>query len=179
MHAERSCHPRSHHRSRDAFASESFRPMRVSKKSEGARDAGGPADPRAPMSRDTEAERRSRPRPPSGLGRTASPPSLQRPARGVYRLSSASPPVAECFLPTALGFDSAWPFGTELRRCRQRARDANCGAGADAASAAARWVCVLHPGAATALRSRLTTPREAPSDGPAWAQYESGKSARG
>ena len=38
---------------------------------------------------------------------------------------------------------------------------------------------VLHPCAATALRSRLTTPREALSDGPAWAQYESGKSARG
>ena len=42
-----------------------------------------------------------------------------------------------------------------------------------AASAAARWVCVLHPCAATASRSRLTTPREAPSDGPAWEQYES------
>ena len=45
--------------------------------------------------------------------------------------------------------------------------DANCGAGADAASAAARWVCVLHPGPATALRSRLMTPHEALSDGPA------------
>jgi len=41
-----------------------------------------------------------------------------------------------------------------------------------AAWAAARWVCVLHPCAATALRSRLTTPREAPSVGPACRQYE-------
>src|SRR4051812_8733398 len=48
--------------------------------------------------------------------------------------------------------------------------DANCGAGTDAAPAAARWVCVLHPCAATALRSRLTTPHEAPSDGPACGQ---------
>ena len=53
------------------------------KQSEGARDAGGPTDPRASASRDAEAERRSRPRSPSGIGRTASPPSLQRPARGV------------------------------------------------------------------------------------------------
>jgi len=48
-----------------------------------------------------------------------------------------------------------------------------------AAWTAARWVSVLHPCAATASRFRLTTPREAPSDEPARAQYESGKSARG
>jgi hypothetical protein len=60
-----------------------IRPMRFRKKSEGARDAGGPTDPRASMRRRTEAERRSRPRPAFGIGRTASPPSLQRPARGV------------------------------------------------------------------------------------------------
>jgi hypothetical protein len=99
-----------------------IRPMRARNKSEGARDAGGPTDPRASMPRDTEAERRSRPRSAFVSGRTASPPSLQRPARGVLRLSSAWPPVAEWFLPTALDPDSAWPFGTELRRCRQRAR---------------------------------------------------------
>ena len=39
--------------------------MRARNKSEGARDAGGRADPRASASRDTEAERRSRPGPPS------------------------------------------------------------------------------------------------------------------
>ena len=33
-------------------------------------------------------------------------------------------------------------------------------------------VCVLHPCAATALRLRLTTPHEAPSDGPACAEYQ-------
>ena len=110
------------HRSRDAFCIRVIRPMRTRKKSEGARDAGGPTDPRASMRRRTEAERRSRPRPPSGRGSAVSPPSLQRPARGVWRLSSAWPPVAEWFLPTALDPDSAWPFGTELRRCRQRAR---------------------------------------------------------
>jgi len=48
-----------------------------------------------------------------------------------------------------------------------------------AAWTAARWVCLLHPCAATASRSRWTTPREAPSDEPAWAQYESEKIARG
>jgi len=48
-----------------------------------------------------------------------------------------------------------------------------------AAWTAARWVSVLHRCAATASRFRLTTPREAPSDEPARAQYESGKIARG
>ena len=66
------------HRSRDAFASESFGRCALRKKSEGARDAArsrGPAE--------------------SSGKKPASPPSLQRPARGVLRLSSARPPVAE------------------------------------------------------------------------------------
>ena len=49
------------HRSRGAFAPESFGRLRSRNKSEGARDAGGPTDPRASASRDTEAERRARP----------------------------------------------------------------------------------------------------------------------
>ena len=61
---------------------------------------------------------------------------------------------------------------TELRRCHQGPCDANPWHRDRTAWAAARWVCVLHPCAATASRSRLTKPREAPSDGPACGQYE-------
>ena len=79
----------------------------------------------------------------------------------------------------ALGLDSAWPLTRSYGADVRRPGVANLSRRDRAAWTAARWVCVLHPCAATALRSRLTTPREAPSDGPAWAQYESGKSARG
>ena len=41
--------------------------------------------------------------------------------RAVFEAFLCWPPVAE-WLPTALDPDSAWPSGTELRRCRQRAR---------------------------------------------------------
>ena len=82
-------------------------------------------------------------------------------------------------LPAAVDLCGRLSVGPDVRQPPPRARDANLSRRDHAACAAARWVCVLHPCAATASRSRLTTPREAPSDGPAWAHYESGKSARG
>jgi hypothetical protein len=100
--------------------------------------------------------------------------------RAVFEACSARPPVVHLSNHRCWAAVTAWPldrsYGSHLQeprdpavwRCRDRA-----------AWAAARWVCVLHPGAATASRSRLTTPREAPSDGPAWANYESEKSERG
>ncbi len=150
------------------------------KKSEGARDAGVRRTHGLRHLAKPEAERRSRPRLPSCMlsnrKSAFSPASRAR----CLRLSSAWPPVAEWFLPTALDLLqrlAVWHGVTAPPPRSPVTR--TCGAGTDAASAAARWVCVLHPCAATASRSRLMTPHEAPSDGPAWAQYESGKSARG
>ena len=65
------------HRSRDAFCIRVIRPMRSGKSPRARGTPRGPTDPR---------KFRKKP---------ASPPSLQRPARGVLRLSSAWPPVAE------------------------------------------------------------------------------------
>src|SRR6476469_1866808 len=74
-----------------------------------------------------------------------------------------------------MGLGGAWPLTRSYGADVRRPGDANPWHRDRAAWTAARWVCVLHPCAATASRSRLTTPREAPSDGPAWAQYESRK----
>jgi hypothetical protein len=116
-----------------------------SERSEGARDAGGPADPRASMCRHTEAERRSRPRPPSGYCRN--------------RKSAFSPASrARC-----LRFAPHVPRWSEFanHRCESRRHLAawrgvtasppkrlvtpTCGAGTVRLGPASRWVCILAP----------------------------------
>jgi hypothetical protein len=144
-----------------------------SEKSEGSRDAGGPTDPRAPMCRHIGAERRSRPRPPSGDCRN--------------RKSAFSPASrARC-----LRFAPHVPRWSEFsnHRCEPRRHLAawrgvtasppkrlvtpTCRAGNHAA-----WTCLavgvrVAPVRGHALRSRFSTPLEAPSDGPACAHYQS------
>ena len=83
--------------------------------------------------------------------------------RAVFEACSAWPPVDTLLLSTAVG-----PLrppdrengGTAIASQGPVIRSTRTGT--DAAWAAARWVCVLHPGAATASRSHSTTPRERP-----------------
>jgi hypothetical protein len=145
--------------------------LRLREKSEGARDAGVRVAPRTSTSRDIEA---------SGGFSAASPPFLRPPARGVWacsvrpRRTDFSGPlslVRSSGLSTAVGPLRHLPVETVLRHRLQGSGAAKLSlrdltAWADAV----RWVCVLHPCAATASQSRLTTPREAPSDGPACAE---------
>ena len=97
-----------------------IRPVALPNKSEGARDAGGRTDPRASASRDTEAERRSRPGPPSVLSKPQVR-LLSSVPRAVFEACSARPPVDFVFRPLRalryfgayppfLGLGSAWPL---------------------------------------------------------------------
>jgi len=72
------------HRSRGAIAPESFGRSAFGTQSEGARDAGGRTDPRAPACRHAEADADPGRERHLGMDWSASPLSLQRPARGVW-----------------------------------------------------------------------------------------------
>ncbi len=140
----------------------SFAVVAPSERSEGARDAGGPTDPRASACRHTEAERKSRPGSPSVLSKpqvrllSSVPRAVFGgfPPHGPRWLSVFYPPLWTLTAPGRL----VRSYGTAAKE----SGDANCGAGTDAAPAAARWVCVLHPCAATASRPRLMTPMKRP-----------------
>ena len=164
------CHPGRVHRARPAtifkpaviILAAGFRPslasgLRPRRSPRGARDAGVAEDPQTSAPRDTEA------------CRAMVEPQVRRSSgvpRAVFEACSAGPPVVRLFrsplacavlgdLTTAEG---VWPCA------RGTAPDAQwppypCGAQPalrdPAAWAAARWVCVLHPCAATAIPSRL------------------------
>jgi hypothetical protein len=152
------------HRSRDASASES---------SAGAHSK-GPRARRTLWARKTHGPSRLAARRQSGWKnrRFAVSPT---PRARCLRLAPRGPRWTEVFYPplwtSACACPSIRGYGTRLRG----PGDANSWRQDRAAWAAARWVCVLHPCAATARLSRLTTPREAPSDGQACAEYEAGK----
>src|SRR3954465_8951538 len=119
------------HRSRDAFASESFRSLRVRNKSEGARDAARANGPAENSGKNPQVRLLS-----------SVPRAVFRgfPPHGPRWLSGFYPPLWTLAAPGRL----ARSYGAAAKE----PGDANCGAGTDAASAAARWVCVLRPGAA-------------------------------
>jgi hypothetical protein len=101
----------------------------------------------------------------------ASSLSLQRPARGVGGLLCETPGGLS-FLSTALDLDLHLAVSTEVRCDRQGPVKPTGGSGISQLGPPGRGVrsapLPLHS-PATAGRSRLTTPREAPSDGPACA----------
>jgi hypothetical protein len=159
------------HRSRGAVSPEPFGDAR-SGNPRAARDVVGPENPRASVRRRTEAIR---------IGIPQVRPFSNVP-RAVFEACSARPPVAQFSIHRCWAAATAWPLARRYGSRHQGPGDAICRAGTVQLGPPRRGVRLApldcHT-SATASRSRLATPREAPSDGPTCREYESGKTDRG